>query len=339
MNNVCFESIGLYLPEQKVSTQNLMQQMDPPPAFDIEKITGIKTRRFKSKEENSCTLGVDAIEDCLKKSKLKAEDLEAVICTSISRFVDSGRAVFEPTLSLLVKNKIGAHRAINYDISNACAGMTNGLYLLQKLIQSGIVKNGLVFSGECCSSLTETAIKEIKDPFSDQFASLTVGDSGVAVILEKSQDESKGIDFIEFTTLSDYALDCVGLPSDKNSGVAMYSNSSKLSSMELVQYLPRFIDDTLKKHGLSLEDYDYIIPHQTAVSVIKKHVGAIQDYFKVEKMPRVLSSVEEFGNTSTTTHFVVLNNSIEQNILEKGSRVLMMVAASGVVIGLTSFRV
>ena len=239
----------------------------------------------------------------------------------------------------MVKNQIGAYNAINYDISNACAGMTNGLFLLQKLIQSGMVKNGLVFSGECCSSLTETAIKEIKDPFSDQFASLTVGDSGVAVILEESMDEAEGIDFIEFTTLSDYALDCIGLPSDKNPGVAMYSNSSKLSSMELVQYLPRFIDDTLKKYGLSIEDYDYIIPHQTAVSVINKHVGAIQKYFNVEKMPKVLSSVEDFGNTSTTTHFVVLNNSFEQNKLEKGSRVLMMVAASGVVIGLTSFRV
>ncbi|MCP4118670.1 MAG: 3-oxoacyl-ACP synthase [Desulfobacteraceae bacterium] len=339
MNNVRFESIGLYLPEEELSTQVLLERMETPPSFDLEKITGIKTRRVKAKNEDSYTLALDAARNCLKKSRFEAHEIEAVICTSISRFKDGERAVYEPTLSLSIKNELGAFQALNYDISNACAGMTNGVFLLQNLIRSGVVQNGLVLSGECCTSLTETALKEINGPFSDQFASLTVGDSGVAVILDGIQDDNEGIDFVEFTTLSDYALDCLGLPSDKNPGVAMYSNSSKLSSMDVVQYIPRFIDDTLKKYDLTLGDYDYIIPHQTAVSVIKKHVRAVQEYFKVDKMPKILSSVEEYGNTSTTTHFVVLNNCLEQNLIEKGSRVLMMVAASGVVIGLTSFRI
>ncbi len=339
MNDVRFESIGLYLPEEKVSTQVLVERMETPPGFDLEKITGIKTRRVKSSDEDSYTLALDAARNCLTKSRFEADEIEAVICTSISRFKEGERAIYEPTLSLSIKNAIGAHTAINYDISNACAGMTNGVFLLQNLIRAGVVKNGLVLSGECCSSLTETALKEINGPFSDQFASLTVGDSGVAVILDGMTNDDEGIDFVEFTTLSDYALDCLGLPSDKNPGVAMYSNSSKLSSMDVVQYIPRFIDYTLEKYGLTLGDYDYIIPHQTAVSVIKKHVRAVQDYFKVDKMPEILSSVEEFGNTSTTSHFVVLNNCLEQNRIKKGSRVLMMVAASGVVIGVTSFRI
>ncbi len=339
MNSVRFESIGLYLPEEKLSTQVLLERMETPPSFDLEKITGIKTRRIKSSDEDSYTLALDAARNCLEKSRFKPHEIEAVICTSISRFKDGEKAVYEPTLSLAIKNEIGACDAINYDISNACAGMTNGVFLLQNLIQSGVVKNGLVLSGECCTSLTETALKEINGPFSDQFASLTVGDSGVAVILDGMPNDNESIDFVEFTTLAEYALECLGLPSDKNPGVAMYSNSSKLSSMELVQYIPRFMDDTLKKHNLTLADYDYIIPHQTAVSVIKKHIGSIQEYFKVDKMPQILSSVEEFGNTSTTSHFVVLNNSLEQNLIKKGSRVLMMVAASGVVIGLTSFKI
>lgn len=336
MLKVRLESIGLHLPEEMLSTQNLMDRMKNHPGFDLEKITGIRNRRVKLQSEDSHSIAVDAAQNCLKKSKYRADELEAVICTSITRFMGDEITRLEPAFSLAIKNSIGAHDAINFDIANACAGMNNGVLLLQKLIQAGAVKNGMVVSGECLSSIAETALKEIDDPFSDQFASLTVGDSGAAVILDAAPNDDEGIDFVEFTTLSEYAHDCLGLPSEKNTGVAMYSNSRKLSSMELVQYLPRFIDDTLKKYGLTIDDYDYIIPHQTAVTVIKKHLGAIKDYFKIENMPQDLNSVEEFGNTSTTTHYLVLANCLEQKMIEKKSRVLMMTTASGVVIGLTS---
>ncbi len=38
-----FESMGVYLPERVVSTQELIDRMPNKPLFDLESLTGIKT--------------------------------------------------------------------------------------------------------------------------------------------------------------------------------------------------------------------------------------------------------------------------------------------------------
>jgi 3-oxoacyl-[acyl-carrier-protein] synthase-3 len=349
MSKSRFESIGCYMPAKVVTSKELLDKMKTKPPFDLEDITGIKNRRYRSETEDSFQLGLAAAKDCLNRSSYKASEIEAVIWTSITSFKNVSEFQYEPSMSLYIKNEIGAHKALNFDISNACAGMLTGVYILDNLMRAGIVKNGLVLSGECITHVADTAIKEITEPLDDQFASLTVGDSGTAVIMDQSPNEGEGLELSEFLTFAECAELCFGMPSTQNPGIAMYAKAVDLHA-ESVKRVPNFITMVLDKSGL-IDTYknikkpiDFVIPHQTALKVM---IAGVKDVFthvkKIERikdfeMPQLLAYIQDFGNTSSTSHFVVLYHALKDKILKPGNTVLMVPHASGISIGAFFFR-
>ena len=331
-----FESIGFYVPENSVTTEELVSRMVIKPEFDLERITKIRARRFRSESESSYTMALAAAKDCLKHSKYNASDLDIIIFCSITRYRDFPKFEIEPSMSLFIKNELGAPSAINFDISNACAGMLTGAFIIQNMIKDGMVKNGMVVSGECITPLSETAIKEISEPIDEQFASLTVGDSGAAFILDISQTEEEGIDFIECMTVSRFSRLCFAMPSDKNPGPAMYTKASKLHKMAIAR-CSHAIEAAFSRAGVPFDpdNFDFVIPHQTSERAITKADEIMSEYFK-KAMPKPLFSLHEYGNTSTTTHFAVLHKALKENTIKKGSKLIFVSIASGIVFGILS---
>ena len=170
--------------------------------IQLERLTGIHERHVVGPGENSFTLATGAARDCLAHSQHQAPDIEMLISTSITRSRGGSSQSFEPPLSLYVKQAIGATQAVNFDLSNACAGMLTGVFVLQDLITRGEISCGMVVSGEYISHLSWNAAKQIRSLFSKQLASLTLGDAGAAVIVERAPSGAPGIDVIGFTTLA-----------------------------------------------------------------------------------------------------------------------------------------
>jgi 3-oxoacyl-[acyl-carrier-protein] synthase-3 len=95
----------------------------------------------------------------------------------------------------------------------------------------------------------------------------------------------------------------------------------------------------LEEHDKSLaEDYDFAIPHQTSMRAIRIGDRKWSGFFK-SKVPETLVSVDNFGNTASTSHFLVLCKHLEDQRLGKGSRVLFLALASGITIGFLSATV
>ena len=86
-----FESLGMYLPERIVTTNELVQQLKIKLKMNLERFTGIKERRHRSEDENTYTISINAMRDCLKNSRYNAEDLDIIITCSISRFEKYGK--------------------------------------------------------------------------------------------------------------------------------------------------------------------------------------------------------------------------------------------------------
>src|ERR1700761_8469089 len=145
-----FEALGAYLPSTTVSPRDLIDGMQFEPQFDLQEITGIKTRRVHSKDpetfEDSYVLALLAAKDCLKRSRYKAQELDVIISGSITRYKGGYNNFFEPSFALHLKRALGAHSAIHFDVSNACAGMMTGVQLLDRMIRAGVVRNGMVVS-------------------------------------------------------------------------------------------------------------------------------------------------------------------------------------------------
>lgn len=332
------ESIGAKYPEKCVTTSEIISKLrltDPP---NLERITGIKERRFCSKNEDSYTLAVDAALDCLSRSKYKPGSIEMVVCCSISRNKNDLTVILEPPLSLFIKEKIGAPQALNFDISNACAGMLTGIYVVDNFIKQGIIENGLVVSGEYISSLSENAVKSIRTTASSQMASLTLGDAGAAVILEKTgQYNSQALTLSGFTTLSQYHDLCIGKQCHTSPGGIMNTKQGKIHSAAISE-LPKILSKALIENNLSFDQIDFFIPHQTSITAIK--IGMQKMIKKLKGPPKkTIINLEYFGNTASTSHILALHRYLKEKRIKNGSNILMTALASGLVIGCVFFTI
>ena len=331
-----FESLGLYLPERTETTADIVSRLKIQTPFDLSKITGIERRHVSEDSESTLSLALNAARDCLQNSKYNAEDLDCIISCSISRRIDS-KYHFEPTMSILIKNDLGAQQAMNFDISNACAGMLTGVYILDSLIRSGAVQNGMVLSGERNYAGSETAEREIDSIFHEQFASLTVGDAATAVILDDCGTEDETLSMVELMTCAEPADLCLGMPSLETPGVALYTKNIKLHAATNLQLWPYMAKKVFADVGSSLEEehFDYLIPHQIGTRFSQKSAEVVQKVLGFD-LPEMLHSLEDCGNTSSTSHFVVLYQALQQGLVHKGTKLLLVPAASGVVTGCVS---
>jgi 3-oxoacyl-[acyl-carrier-protein] synthase-3 len=346
-----FESLGCHMPEKVVTSKELLDAMAVKPAFDLVEITGIERRRYRGDGDDSLALGLAAARDCLARSKYRPEDLDAIIWTSITRLTNVDDFQFEPAISLCLKNALGATRALHFDLTNACAGMLTGVLVLDHLIRAGVVRNGLVVSGEVITHLTDTAVKEIRKPIDDQFASLTVGDSGAAVLMDRSPDAADSVDCADMLTMAEFSGLCLGMPSDQPAErlrIAMYTKALAIHS-ESVRRLPQYLGEWLTTHADTVlanptRPFTWVIPHQTAHRVMTSvaeemfdHIRTI-DRFKDIVMPELLTYIHDFGNTSSTSHFVVLYHALKDKKVKPGDSVLLVPHASGIVAGFTFVR-
>jgi 3-oxoacyl-[acyl-carrier-protein] synthase-3 len=333
-----FESIGVKLPERVLTTRELMASTRHRTSIDLERLTGIRQRHVCCEGEDSYTLAVDAARDCLARSHRAPADIEMLISTSITRYKGGLRHQWEPPLSLAIKQAIGAPHATSFDLSNACAGMMSGAFILHDFIRRGVIRCGMVVSGEYISSLSRNAARQIRWILSPQLASLTLGDAGAAVIVERADpaaDPDDRIAVAGFATLSEHSRLCIGAPSSVGPGASMYTKARTIHSVAIAES-PPLLQEALAQAGLGFGDIDYVIPHQTSARAIEKGTQAIAERLGVAPK-HVVVTVDELGNTSSTTHFLALHKYLREHRFEKGDLIMLISFASGLEVGVMIF--
>ncbi len=339
-----FESIGQRLPERRLTTRDLMATTRHKTRIDLERLTGIRERRVCSNGEDSLTLAVEAARDCLARSRYTGADLDMVIDASITRHDADAIYRHEPPLSLAVKQAIGADHAIHFDLSNACAGMLTGVFVLHDFIRRGAIRRGIVVSGEHITGLGANAARSIRHILSPQLASLTLGDAGAAVIVDRvdasadaNEEKGGGILLAGFTTLADHSRLCLGLPASNLPGAKMYTRARAIHDVAMADG-PPLIQQVLERAELALDDIDWLIPHQTSVRALRAGEKVLAE--RLGGKPKHLAiTVDEYGNTASTTLFVALHRLLDDGQLHRGEKVLLLSVASGLEVGVVVFEV
>jgi len=324
-----FESIGAFLPEHRVTTRELMATTKHHTRIDLERLTGIREHREANPTESSLSLAIAAARDCLSRSRYTGADLDVVIDASITRYVEGTTYQFEPPLSMAIKRAIGAAQATSFDISNACAGMLTGVFLLNDMIRRGTIRRGMVVSGERITGLGTNAARSIRSILSPQLASLTLGDGAAAVIVDRAS--APGIRLAGFTTLAEHSRLCLGLPGFHHSGANMYTRARKIHEVAMAEG-PPLLEEILERGGIHLGDIDWLIPHQTSVRAIRSGEKILAE--KMCEHPRhVVVTVDEYGNTASTTLFLALHHHLAEHQFKRGDKILLLSVASGLEIG------
>jgi 3-oxoacyl-[acyl-carrier-protein] synthase III len=332
-----FAAIGASVPEERVSSEQLMASTRHRTHIELERLTGIREHHVVGEAEDSYTLALGAARDALAHADCAAEELDMLIVTSISRHVGGLRLQLEPPVSVALKQALGAERAINLDLSNACAGMMTGVFILNDLIRQGRIRRGMVVSGEYISDLGLNAAREVRTVMSKQLASLTLGDAGAAAIVERAPQGAPGIEVAGFTTLAEHSRLCLAFPAKISRGETMYTDARAIHNFA-IEASPPLLREALDEAGLDFDDIDYFIPHQTSARAIKKGMKDLAGRFGVAPK-HVVVTVDEFGNTASTSHFVALRKYLREGRFAPDDRVLLLALASGLEVGIIIFKV
>lgn len=329
-SKIKIESLGIYLPQKRLSTEELMQRCVSRPRADLEKITGIKERRV-AEGEFAKDLAIKAAQRALAMSRYRAEDVDVVVCTSISKHNAPDEFTFEPSTAVLVRRAIGAKKAVVFDLVNACAGMLNGVYVVQGMIRAGMAKVGLVVSGEQNMPLAETATREVSHSFDKQLAALTLGDCGAALVLDESKDPKVGFHWLDLVTGAKHDHFCYSQPSRKGRGGVLMTKARGLQ-LKGAEHFPFYLKQALDGTGWTLDDLHHAIPHQVSVRAIRNGIKVVSRFMGVPVPDFYLCSADKYGNTTTTSHFLVIHDFILQEKILPGHNILLISGASGIVI-------
>jgi 3-oxoacyl-[acyl-carrier-protein] synthase III len=329
---------GRHLPATRLSTTDLMASTRHDTHVDLERLTGIKERRVARGGEDSYTLATAAALDCLARAGLPGAAIDVVICCSITKFRGGLVQWVEPTTSGAVAAAIGAGYAQTFDLSNACAGMLTGVMVLNDWIRQGIVERGLVVSGEYISQLGQNAARHIRTIMSKELACLTLGDAGAALLLERAPADSPGIRLAGFTTVADHSRLCLAYPKGDDPGARMFTDSRAIQRAAITD-TPFVLHEILDAAGISMDEVDHVITHQTSARAIRKGMAAVSASFGAGPRNDAVITVDRYGNTASTTHTVALVEELEAGRIKPGETIALIALASGLEIGIVLLTV
>ena len=120
----------------------------------------------------------------------------------------------------------------------------------------------------------------------------------------------------------------------------MYTHAMAIHK-EVIERLPNILEKYKNKYKVGAEDFDFVIPHQTSTRAIKTALDLCIPQFKKsedDKFPTALISLDRVGNTSSTSHFVVMDDYIRKGTIKPGDNILCLVLASGIILGAVSAK-
>ncbi|TDD96452.1 3-oxoacyl-ACP synthase III family protein [Actinomadura rubrisoli] len=332
------EALATCLPSASVASDELGAALRTVPDSALRLMTGISSRRWcdRNAGEDSFALANRAALACLEKSRYGPADLDVIISAPIMRIRDR-RFYFEPPFAAMIADRIGAREALCFDVSNACAGVATAILIIDRMIKAGYARRGLVVSGEQVTIVTETAMNEVDRVRHPQFASLTPGDSGLALLIDGEEGVGSPIHGVDLMTFAKGAYWCVAKPSARTAGYAMYTDVARQLNDDVYSVWPVFVADMLAETGRTFasEGFDSLIFHQVTGPVIERALRHGRQAFD-SPLPPSPKVVGDLGNTTTNSIFMALHRQLSDGDLGEGDKVLFVPSGSGIVMGMAS---
>lgn len=319
--NAVISGHGSYIPDKILTNDDLSKMVDTSDEW-ITSRTGIKKRHITSDKESTAFLAAEAAKKALKRANLDPKDLDLIIVATITP-----EMVF-PSTATFVQLAIKAENSWCFDLAAACSGFVYGLSIAQQFIENGRYKNALVIGAETLTKITD---------WTDRASCILFGDGAGAVVLERSQNGSRGI--LYSTLHSDgnnwEALNCQAYGSRYPSSKELDDPKKiymQIKGREVYQQAIRRIVETvnhcLDRCGLTLDDIKMVISHQMNARIIESAVKRLN--IPDEK---VFININEYGNTSAASVPIAFDECAREGKIKKGDLIIMVAFGAGLTWG------
>jgi 3-oxoacyl-[acyl-carrier-protein] synthase III len=284
----------------------------------ITQRTGIKERHVLSEGESTATLGAAAARAALADAGVKPQDLDLIICATISP-----EMVF-PSTACFIQADLGATDVPAFDISAACSGFLYALTIGSQFIQSGMYKRILVLGAEALTRFTD---------YTDRGSCILFGDGAGAAVLEAVDDGKSGI-LYNVLHADGTGLDFIHVPAGGSRTPASHATVDarmhyiKLRGREVykfaVEKMKWLLEDCMKQCNLTVADVDLVVPHQVNTRIIASATEKVN--FPVEK---VYVNIDRYGNTSAASIPLAMADARREGRIKPGSLVLLVAFGAG----------
>jgi 3-oxoacyl-[acyl-carrier-protein] synthase-3 len=295
-------ALGAYVPPKTLTNFDLEKMVDTSDEWIIQR-TGIRVRHIADDGVYASDLAIKAAQDLAGQPGMELADVDLIIVTTMSP------DYLTPSTAGRVQGALGLKNAAVLDLNAACAGFVYGLCTANALVTVGQYNKVLVIATEVLSKITD---------YKDRNTCVLFGDAAGAVLVERSEGEGG---FIEAHSGSNgelgHKLYCPGLADSIEGGNKVDKKviwqDGKGVYIWAIHTIPQGMNRLLEKAGMTAGDLDWFVPHSANMRMIK----SIAKRWDIP-MSKTLTSVEEYGNTSSVTIPLALWLAVRNGKLKKG---------------------
>lgn len=309
-------STGRFSPSRVVTNAELETLVDTNDEW-IRTRTGIRERRLADKDTGAADMAAAAARVALERAGVEAEGIDMILLSTAT----PDRLL--PSTACDVQALLGARNAAAYDYATACSGFLYGLSMAEAHIVAGQAETVLVCATEKMSSIVD---------WTDRSTCVLFGDGAGATVVKRAED-GRGI--LSTYMKSDGTLaellwrpgGGARMPLD----IAVLDERShfvKMAGPEVFKSAVRAMceaaETALQRAGVTADEIDLLVPHQANIRIIE----ATAKYARMP-MDKVFVNVDRYGNMSSASIPVALDEAREQGRIGEGSLVLMVAFGAG----------
>ena len=327
MTAIChLHALSAHAPDTVLTNDHLTKLVDTNDEWIVTR-TGIKQRRKLADTENASDLGLVAARRALDEAGVAVDELTHIIAATCTP------DMLSPSVACILAGKLGAGPVMAFDFSAACSGFLYGLSICRGMLaQSPDARILFVF--------TEALTRRVN--WSDRATCVLFGDAATACVLTASADKAlagvedvicqsdgnqRDLITVGGGTTCRYGL---GQPVDENFFITMQGRETYKHA---VRQMVRVCEQILARNSLSIDDVNLFVPHQANMRIIE----AVGSRLNVDGN-RVFTNVDKYGNTSSASIPLALDEARAAGRIKPGDRVLMTAFGSGLTWGAALLR-
>ena len=300
---------GSYLPARVMTNHDFAARLETSDAW-IRERTGIVERHIAESSQTSSDLALEAARQALKAADVKAEAIDLiVVATSTPDYVF-------PSTACLLQAKLGVKGSAAFDVQAVCSGFVYGLATADNFIRTGQYKRALVVGAEVFSRILD---------WNDRGTCVLFGDGAGAVVL--AAGDKPGIHASILRADGSYS-EILSVPGNVSGGNITGSPYLRMDGQAVFKFAVRVLEEsareTVAAAGMSLEQVDWLIPHQANVRILEATARKLG-------LPRekLVVTVDHHGNTSAASVPLALDEFVRAGKIRAGQRVLLQGVGGG----------
>lgn len=313
--------VGSYLPSRVITNHDLSQTLDTSHDWIVAR-TGIYQRHVAAPEEFTSDLALQAAIQALKAANLSPQEIDLIILATATP-----DHTFPATATRL-QAKLGNTKGYAFDVAAACSGFIFALTTADVYLRQGLAQTALIVGAETMSRIVD---------WQDRRTAVLFGDGAGAVVLRAAENKlgkPRGIlGSLLRTSGQGYAhLYVSGGPSTTQTSGTIQMNGREVFK-QATQRLSEITQEILAAHHCTLENLDWIVPHQAnrrIIDAVTQRLGFPES--------KVIHTGANQSNTSSASIPLALDMAIQDGRICPGHLILCEAFGAGFTWGATLIR-